>query len=228
MKLVIGNKAYSSWSMRPWVVMKAFGIPFEEALVQLRSPGTAADIGRHSPSGKVPALIDGDVTVWETTAIYEYLAEKYPQHSIWPKDATARAHARAVASEMHDGFQPLRAACPMDVTKRFAAKERSPDVMANLARITAIFREARSKFGGSGPFLYGGFSAADGMYAPVCTRLRTWSIAVDSQSQAYVDAVLGHPAVRAWYGEAAAEPWRLGEDGYAAETLIEDLRTTKA
>lgn len=228
MKLVIGNKAYSSWSMRPWVLMKAFGIPFDETLIQLRSAGTAADIVRYSPSGKVPALIDGDVVVWETLAITEYLAEKFPQHSIWPGDPKARAHARAVSSEMHAGFQSLRANCPMDVTKRFAARDRGPEVAADVSRITAIFREARGQFGGSGPYLYGGFGAADAMYAPVCTRLRTWSIAVDATSQAYVDAVLAHPGVRDWYAAAAAEPWRLGEDGYAAETVLEDLRTTKA
>lgn len=228
MKLVIGNKAYSSWSMRPWVLMKAFGIPFEEQLVQLRSHDTPEVIGRHSPSAKVPVLVDGDVVVWESIAIMEYLADRHPGHAIWPKDTKARAHARAVACEMHAGFQPLRQACPMDVTKRFAAKPLSPEVAANVARISSIISEARARYGAGGSFLYGAFSAADAMYAPVCTRFRTWSIAVAPGVQIYVDAVLAHPAVKAWYAQAAAEPWRLGEDAYAKETLIEDARTTKA
>ena len=228
MKLVIGNKAYSSWSMRPWVVMKAFGIPFAEKLVQLRSADTAANILAHAPSAKVPVLIDGDITVWETIAILEYLAEKFPQHAIWPKDMKARTLARVLAAEMHAGFQPLRQACPMDVTKRFAARGRSPEVAANVARFSGLVKDSRCRFGSNGPFLFGAFSAADGMYAPVCTRMRTWSIALDAATQAYVDAVLAHPAVKEWYAAAAAEPWRLGEDGYASETIIEDLRTTKA
>jgi glutathione S-transferase len=228
MKLVIGNKAYSSWSLRPWIVMKAFGIPFEETLIQLRSPDTAARIAAFSGSNKVPALVDGDVTVWETISILEYLADKFPDLAIWPRDAKARAHARSVSAEMHAGFQGLRQACAMEVTKRFAAKERNPAVMADVARITRIFREARAAFAAGGPFLYGAFSAADGMYAPVCTRLRTYSIAIDPVSQAYVDAVLAHPAYQAWLKEACAEPWILGDNGNAEETVIEDLRTRKA
>ncbi len=228
LKLVIGNKCYSSWSLRPWIVMKAFGIPFEEMLIQLRSGDTRDRIIEHSPSGKVPALVDGDVSVWETLSILEYLADKFPAHAIWPKDAKARAHARSISAEMHSGFQGLRQACAMEVTKRFAAKERGPAVAADVARITAIFREARAKFGASGPFLYGAFSAADGMYAPVCTRLRTYSIEIDPVSQAYVDAVLAHPAYQQWLAEAAAEPWVLGDNGNATEAVIEDLRARKA
>ena len=145
MKLVIGNKAYSSWSLRPWIVMKAFAIPFEETLVQLRTADSAANILKHSPSARVPALVDGDVVVWETIAILEYLADKYPQHAIWPQDIKARANARSVSAEMHAGFQALRSACAMDVTKHFAAKDRGAVVAADVARITAIFREARGK-----------------------------------------------------------------------------------
>lgn len=228
MKLVIGNKAYSSWSLRPWIVMKAFAIAFEETLVQLRSPDTAANIRKHSPSAKVPALVDGDVVVWETIAILEYLAEKFPQHAIWPKDIKARAHARSISAEMHSGFQALRSSCAMDVTKRFASKDRGTAVAADVARITAIFREARGRFGAGGPFLYGAFGAADGMYAPVCTRFRSYAIAVDPVSQAYVDAVLDHPACKAWYSDAAAEPWILDDNGNEGETVIEDLRQRKA
>lgn len=228
MKLVIGNKCYSSWSLRPWIVMKAFGIPFEETQIQLRSGDTRDRIIKHSPSGKVPALVDGDVSVWESLAILEYLADKFPSHAIWPKDAKARAHARSVSAEMHSAFQGLRQACGMEVTKRFAPKDRGSAVSADVARITAIFHEARGKFGAGGPFLYGAFSAADGMYAPVCTRLRTYAISVDPVAQAYVDAVLAHPAYLQWLAEASAEPWILGDNGNAAETVIEDLRAKKA
>jgi glutathione S-transferase len=228
MKLIIGNKCYSSWSLRPWIVMKAFGIPFEEVLIQLRSGDTRDRIIAHSPSGKVPALVDGDVSVWETLAILEYLADKFPDRAIWPKDMKARAHARSVSAEMHAGFQGLRQACAMEVTKRFTPKDRGPAVAADVARITKIFREARAKFGSGGPFLYGTFSAADGMYAPVCTRLRTYSIDIDPASQAYVDAVLAHPAYQQWLAEANAEPWVLGDNGNAEETIIEDTRNVKA
>ncbi len=228
MRLIIGNKVYSSWSLRPWIVMKAFAIPFDETLIQLRSQGTKSDIGKVSPGGTVPVLVDGEATVWDSLAIMEYLADRFPQHAIWPKDLTARAHARCVSAEMHAGFQALRSACPMEVTCRFAARDRGEAVAANVARITSILREARSRFGGAGPFLYGAFSAADGMYAPVCTRLRTYSIAVDAVSQAYVDVVLAHPAYQAWLAEASVEPWVLDDTGREAETLIDDLRAKKA
>ena len=228
MKLVIGNKVYSSWSLRPWILMKAFGIAFEETVVPLRSSDTRDRILKHSPSAKVPVLVDGDVTTWETTAIIEYLAERFPQHAIWPKDARARAHARSVSAEMHSGFPALRKACAMEVTKRFAPRDRGPDVAADVARITEIFCEARARFGAAGPFLYGGFSAADAMFAPVCTRFWSYAIAIDPVSQSYVDTVLAHPAYRQWLAEAAAEPWHLDDNGNGAETLIDDMRARKA
>lgn len=228
MKLVIGSPAYSSWSLRPWMTMRALGIPFDDEVVRLRAPDTKANLLAHSSAGTVPVLVDGDVTVWDSLAIIEYLADRLPQAGIWPREMAARAHARAISAEMHSGFQPLRRACPMDVTKRFAARDRGPEVTANIDRICSLFREARARFGAGGPYLYGAFSAADGMYAPVCTRLRTYSIALDPVCQQYVEAVLSHPAARSWYAAAAADPWRAGEEAYAAETLIEDLRTTKA
>lgn len=227
MQLVIGNKVYSSWSLRPWIVMRAFGIAFEETLVQLRASDTRDRIIAYSPSGKVPALVDGDVLVWDSLAVMEYLAEAFPQHAIWPRDRAARAHARCISAEMHSGFLALRTNCAMEVTKRFASKDRGPAVAADVERITAIFREARAKFGSAGPFLYGAFSAADGMYAPVCTRIRTYGIAVDPVAQSYVDAVLSHPAYQAWLAAAVAEPWVLGDNGNEAETVIEDLRAKK-
>jgi glutathione S-transferase len=227
MRLVIGNKVYSSWSLRPWIVMTAFGIPFEEIVVPLRATDTRDRILAFSPSGKVPALADGSVAAWESLAILEYLADKFPDHAIWPRDLAARAHARCISTEMHAGFQALRSACPMDVTKTFAPRPRSAAVMTDVARLEAIFAEARGKFGGKigngGPFLYGAFSAADGMYAPVLTRLRTYAIPVSSTTRTYMDAVLGHPAYRTWLAGAVTETWRL-DNGDADETLIEDLR----
>lgn len=229
MKLVIGNKVYSSWSLRPWIVMKAFSIPFEEAVVQLRETDTRDRILAHSPSGKVPALVDDGVTVWDSLAIMEYLADKFPDRAIWPKDRIARAHARCASAEMHSGFATLRTACSMNVTRRFAARDRGEAVAADVARVTGIWREARQKFGAKTrqPFLYGDFSAADGMYAPVVTRLHSYAIAVDSVSQAYMKEVLGHPAYKAWLAGAVAETWGL-DNGEAAETLVEDLRARKA
>ena len=229
MKLIIGNKVYSSWSLRPWIVMKAFGIPFDETVVQLRETDTRDLILKHSPSGKVPALIDDGITVWDSLAIMEYLADKFPNHAIWPKDRLARAHARCVSAEMHSGFVALRNACSMNVTRRFKTKDRGAEVAADVARITEIWREARAKFGAatSKPFLYGDFTAADGMYAPVVTRLHTYGIAVDPVSQAYVDAVLAYPAYTAWLAGAKAEPWFL-DNSETAETIIADLRKPKA
>jgi glutathione S-transferase len=223
MKLVIGNKVYSSWSLRPWFVLKAFAIPFEETVIPLRAANTSDLILPHSPSGKVPALIDGDVTVWESLAVIEYLADRFPDHAIWPRDLKARAHARCISTEMHAGFMELRKACSMDVTKTFAARPRSAGVMADVARIEAIFTEARSKFAGKRPFLYGGFSAADAMYAPVLTRFRTYAIPVSAATRTYMDAVLGHPAYHEWVAGAVAEPWGL-DNGDAEETLVTDLR----
>ena len=229
MKLVIGNKVYSSWSLRPWIVMKAFSIPFEEVVLQLRETDTRDRILAHSPSGKVPALIDDGVTVWDSLAIMEYLADKFPDRAIWPKDRIARAHARCASAEMHSGFATLRNACSMNVTRRFKARDRGEAVAADVARVTGIWREAREKFGANTgqPFLYGDFSAADGMYAPVVTRLHSYSIAVDAVSQAYLEAVLGHPAYTAWLAGAVDETWGL-DNGEAAETLVEDLRARKA
>ena len=223
MKLVIGNKVFSSWSMRPWLVLKAFGIPFEETVVPLRAANTRDLILPHSPSGKVPVLIDGDVTVWESLSVIEYLADKFPDHAIWPRDLKARAHARCISTEMHAGFMELRKACSMDVTKTFAARPRSASVMADVARIEAIFAAARSKFAGNRPFLYGGFTAADAMYAPVLTRLRTYAIPVSAATRTYMDAVLDHPAYHEWVAGAVAEPWRI-DNGDAEETLVKDLR----
>ncbi|MFO7297874.1 MAG: glutathione S-transferase family protein [Pseudomonadota bacterium] len=209
MHLTIGNKLYSSWSLRPWMVLRAFDIPFEETVIPLYRPESKARILQVSPSGKVPCLTDGDVTVWESLAIIEYLAEKFPEKAIWPKNQKARAHARAAASEMHAGLQALRNACPMNLGKRFAKKDRGAAVAADVARVTSLWREARQSFGSGGPFLYGEFSAADAMFAPVVTRLDTYQVDVEPDTRAYMDAILSHPAFVAWREAALQEPWSL-------------------
>ncbi len=220
MKLVIANKLYSSWSMRPWILMKALGLAFEETVIPLRQTETGPRILAHSPSGKVPALVDGDVTVWESLAIMEYLAERFPDAAVWPRDRAARAHARAISNEMHAGFMALRQNCPMNLAKKFAKKDYSADVMANVARIEQVWAEARSRFGAATaePFLYGAFSAADAMYAPVVTRLDTYQLPVSAATRGYMDAVLQHPAYKLWLADALAEPWTIAgyEDGHAA------------
>lgn len=220
MHLTIANKLYSSWSLRPWLVLKAFGIPFEETVIPMYQPDSKARMAAVSPTGKVPLLTDGAVRVWESLAIIEYIAEKFPQTAIWPRDAEARAHARSAANEMHAGFQALRQACPMNLAKRFAKKDRGPEVTANLARLQTLWKETRTAFGGAGPFLYGGFSAADAMFAPVVTRLDTYQVDVDADTRAYMDAVLSHPAFIAWREAALQEPWHLPhyEEG---ETAVE-------
>jgi glutathione S-transferase len=227
MRLVIGNKLYSSWSLRPWLLMRALGLPFEEQVIPLYKADSKARILEASPSGKVPCLIDGGTTVWESLAIMEYLAERFPDKGVWPADPGARAHARAIASEMHAGFQPLRVACPMNLGKRFAPRDFGPDGSANVARIEDIWREARGRFGndGMGPFLYGPFTAADAMYAPVVTRLDTYQMQVAADTRTYMDAILRHPGFVQWRAEALAEPdsWDLPhyEEGHVT---AEDYR----
>ena len=225
-RLIIGNKLYSSWSLRPWLLMKALGLAFEETLVQLRQPDTKSRLLQYSPAGKAPILIDGDTTVWESIAIIEYLAEKHPEAGVWPRDARARAHARAICAEMHAGFSGLRQACPMNLGKRFAARDRGEAVAQDIARVTEIFRGTRSQFGTHGPFLFGDFSGADAMYAPVVTRFETYSIPVDDVTRAYMDAVLQHPAFRAWREAALAEPWVLAAVE-RDEPVVEVLRTVQ-
>jgi glutathione S-transferase len=225
MKLLIGNKCYSSWSLRPWLLMTAKGIAFDEVLVLLDEPGFRETVLGHAPGsgGTVPCLVDGEVVVWETLAIAEYLAEQFPKLHVWPEEAGARAHARAISAEMHAGFSALRGACHMNLGKRYATRDRGPDVAKNVARITGIWREARSRFGVGGPFLYGDFSAADAMFAPVVTRFETYAIAVDPVSRAYMDAVLAHAAYAKWLEAALNEPWIVVHDE-SDEPAIANLR----
>lgn len=197
MKLVIGNKNYSSWSLRPWIAMKHFGLAFEEVRVPLDRPETKERILAHNPAGKVPCLIDGSVTVWDSLAILEYLAEREPR--LWPADPALRARARSVAAEMHSGFSALRTHMPMNVRVRFPGKGRNAEVDADLERIGQIFDAARR------PFLFGPFSAADAMFAPVVLRLRTYAPPLSSSSREYVETMLAVPALREWIDDAERE-----------------------
>ncbi len=216
--LVIGNKLYSSWSLRPWLLMRHFGIPFEEILIPLDQPDSKARFLEHSPAGKVPILIDGDVTVWETVAIMEYVGEAFGA-SIWPSDRKARAMARSIAAEMHAGFQGIRSACPMNLGKKYARKDRGAAVARDVARFSEIVRQARERFGEGGPFLFGAFSAADAMYAPLVTRLDTYSIALDATTQSYVDAVLALPAFQEWRSAGLKEAWVVHDDEIDEEPI---------
>jgi glutathione S-transferase len=208
--LIIGNKNYSSWSFRPWIGMKAVGIAFEERVISLNDPEFKRAIAPVSQNGKVPALDDGGVHVWESLAILEYLAEKFPHAGLWPADPSARAHARAVAAEMHGGFAALRGECPMNFWRPVKRRELSADALADVARIDAMWSECRVRYGG--PFLFGAFGAADAMYAPVVSRFHTYAVEVGERSRAYMDAVMALPAWREWKEAALKEPWILPYD----------------
>jgi glutathione S-transferase len=207
LKLIIGNKNYSSWSLRPWLAMKVAGIAFDEQVIPLYEPGSREQILKYSPAGKVPVLIDGDIHIWESLAILEYLAEKFPKAGLWPADAPARGHARAVTAEMHAGFQALRKNCPMNLWLPVKKRPLPDDVMDNVRRIDALWSDCRSRFGQSGPFLFGSFGAVDAMYAPVASRLHSYDIAVSAVSRAYIDAVLGLPAFAEWRAAGLKEAW---------------------
>lgn len=220
LKLVVANKLYSSWSLRPWAVLKAFDIPFEEIVIPLRQADSRERLLEYSPSGKIPVLIDDDVVVWESMAIIEYLAEAFPDRTIWPREVKARAHARAIANEMHSGFQPLRQACPMHLGARFATPPLIDPLKANIDRIEDIWSGARNRFGAGGPYLFGGFTAADAMYLPIVTRFETYGVPVREATRAYMDTMLAHPAFIEWRTGAYKESWRI-PDYSVGHTLIE-------
>lgn len=210
MHLHIGNKLYSSWSLRPWLAMRAFGVAFEETVYPLHMPDTKGRLLDVNPAGKVPCLVDGPVKVWESLAIIEYVAEAFPEKGIWPRDRAARAHARSLSAEMHAGFQGLRGACPMHLGKRFMPREDlGSDVADNVRRFEGLVSDARRRFGAGGDFLFGAFTGVDAMFAPLATRLDTYQIRLAPQTRAYVDAILAHPAFLDWKREALQEPWGI-------------------
>ena len=212
LKLVIGNKNYSSWSLRPWIAMKVAGIAFEEEVISLDAADFKPRVSKVSGTGKVPALIDGDVRVWESLAILEYLAEKFPPARLWPDDPAARAHARAIAAEMHAGFVPLRRHLPMNMWRPVIRRAPTPEAEANVRRIDAMWTDCRMRHGRDGDFLFGSFGAADAMYAPVVSRFHTYAVEVGPTARAYMDAIMALPAWREWRTAALAEPWMLPED----------------
>jgi glutathione S-transferase len=204
--LVIGNKNYSSWSMRPWLALKANDIAFDEVLIPLYTGD--ADKKRllgFTQSGKVPALIDGDVTVWDSLAIIEYLAERFPQAHLWPLDRSSRAHARSICAEMHSGFAALRNECGMNLHRPVGAKSLSENARADIARIQQIWSECHERYGKTGPYLFGAFSAADAMYAPVVHRFRTYAIEVMPSTRDYMSAMGSLPAFKEWTSAGLAE-----------------------
>jgi glutathione S-transferase len=205
--LIIANKNYSSWSFRPWILMRHFQIAFEEVTIPLAQENTRTEILRYTPAGKCPALQDGDLVVWDSLAIIEYLAESFPQTAIWPAPRAARAQARSLAAEMHSGFASLRAALPMNMRRKVNKRELSPEAAADAARLERAFKTAREEFGQAGHFLFGDFSAADAMFAPVVNRLHVYDVDVSSATRAYMDRMMALPAWKDWAAQAQAEPW---------------------
>jgi glutathione S-transferase len=209
MELVIGTKKWSSWSMRPWLVLKRLGVDFTETMITLRQPGVTEAIALHSPSGKVPVLKDGDLTVWDTLAICEYLADRFLARSLWPDDPSARALARAAAAEMHSGFPSLRGECPMDLTLRTDI-DLTEATAQDVRRIVRLWSDLRSRYAAEGPFLVGGWSIADAFYTPVATRFRSYGIRLSDYGDtgaagAYGEALLETPEYLEWERSALAE-----------------------
>ena len=206
--LVIGNKAYSSWSLRPWLALRHIGACFDEVVIPLRQATTKSAILEHSTAGKVPVLHHGDVTIWESLAICEYLAELHPTAGLWPELPSVRAVARSAATEMHGGFPEIRKAFPMDLKRPVTVRPVPTEAAAEVSRLTGLWRTLRAR-APEGPFLFGRFSIADAMYAPVCTRLNTYGVSLDPVCRAYVDAILAMPAMMDWRQAALAEPWEI-------------------
>lgn len=211
--LIIGNKNYSTWSLRPWLALKHAGLPFDENLVRLDGGNfrrIAADV---SPSRRVPVLVHGETIVWESMAILEYIHELAPCAGLWPRDREARAMARSVSNEMHAGFLAIRDSMPMNLRRQdLKGKGRGPGVDMDITRICEIWRDCRYRFGSGGDFLFGAFGAADAMFAPVVTRLDTYGVEVDGTCESYCRAVLTHPAFVEWREAALREPWIVPED----------------
>ncbi len=223
--LITANRNYSSWSLRPWMLMKGLGIPFEDRLEPFTKPANYEEFRAFSPTGQVPVLLDGDQTVWDTLGIALYLADRHS--GIWPKDAAARAWAQCAVAEMHSGFSALRNDCTMNVGVRVRPKPMSAALTANIARLRELWNEGMTRFGG--PWLAGTeFSAVDAFFAPVAWRVRTYGLDVGTSGQAWVDHIIAHPAMRQWEAEALAESWR--EVGHEEELrscgdIIADYRT---
>jgi glutathione S-transferase len=212
--IAIGNKNYSSWSLRGWLALEHIGVPYREVVIPLGRAETRALIAEHSPSGRVPALHHDDARVWDSLAIAEHLAEAFPDAHLWPDDRTARAFARAVSAEMHSGFPALRESMPMNIKARFPGYGRTPASLRDIDRVRALWSECRTRFGQGGPYLFGRFSVADAMYAPVVFRFRTYDVSLDAVQRAYQGAMLAHPGMQKWARAAEAEEWTVEDDEY--------------
>jgi glutathione S-transferase len=206
LRLVIGSKNFSSWSLRAWLALEHVGVPYEERLISFGDPDWRDQVRRLSPSGRVPLLVDGALGVWDSLAIAEYLNERFPAARLWPSDPAARAVARSTAAEMHSGFAALRSNLPMDLQARAPGRGHTPEALADAARVQEIWRSCRSQFGAGGPYLFGAFSAADCFYAPVVFRFASYGVALDTNAQAYCDAIQTHPSVAKWRDAALREP----------------------
>lgn len=209
--LIIGNKNYSSWSMRPWLLMRQHDIEFEEVQIPLRQPGSLERKLAHSPAGKVPILIDGDMCIWDSLAIVERLAENFAEKPLWPTESEARAAARSVSAEMHSGFTSLRSRMPLNCRAHRPGAGRGPGVQEDIDRICEIWRECRTRHGAAGEFLFGEFTAADAMFAPVASRFQTYGVEVGRVEAGYARAILALPAVKEWMEAAHDEPWRIAK-----------------
>ena len=207
--LIIGNRNYSSWSLRAWLALEATRLDFDEVIVPLGRPETEAEILRWSPSARVPAFVDGDLHLWDSLAICEHLAESHPQAGLWPADARARATARSVVAEMHSGFVPLRKHMPMNLRASYHGAGREPGVEEDIERITKIWEECRTNFGAGGDLLFGSFTMADAFYAPIVSRFRTYGVAPRGAAGDYMDAVWALPSMQDWAAKAHAEPWQV-------------------
>lgn len=204
--LVVGSKNYSSWSLRPWLVLRQYGVAFDEIVLPLDTPEFHERIRNHSPAGRVPVLHDGEVRVWDSLAIAEYANERWLGGRGWPADAAARALARAISAEMHSGFAALRAELPMNCRKRVKDHPAGKQAQTDIARVKAIWRETRERFGKDGPFLFGAFGIADAMYAPVVLRFVSYDVALDPVERAYADTILALPAMQDWLAATRNEP----------------------
>jgi len=210
MTLVIANKNYSSWSLRAWLMLRRADVPFREVRIPLAQADTGARLRQRSPSGLAPALIDGDLTVWDSLAIGEYLHEQFPAAGLWPQEAHIRARARSISAEMHAGFSALRQNLPFNARARLPGRAISADCRANIERIGAIWRDCRREFSTQGPFLFGHFSIADAMYAPVALRFQTYSIdLLEAEAAAYADTIVAQPDIQHWLDDARLEPERI-------------------
>ena len=203
--LVIGNKNYSSWSLRAWLLMKHAGMPFDEIRIPLYVAGSKDSLRKYAPSGKVPVLLDGSLAVWDSLAVAEYLAERHPNRRLWPQDSAVRAVARSISAEMHSGFSALRSNMSMNCRGSFPGVGRTVEVAADVERIQRMWTDCRERFGAAGPFLFGEFTIADAMYAPVVLRFKTYAVQLAPVARQYADTVLGLPALQAWVEAAKAE-----------------------